>query len=63
MKCLFTMQIDYLGVVRDSIAVTNSNCNDQIRTAVKNTEGLLRRRTGWWMIRKNYKYALNPCLR
>ncbi|ODM93114.1 putative serine protease K12H4.7 [Orchesella cincta] len=46
---------DYLGVVRDSIDVTNSQCNQQIQKAVKSTEGLLRRRTGWWMIRKNFK--------
>ncbi|CAL8110230.1 unnamed protein product [Orchesella dallaii] len=46
---------DYLGVVRDSIDVTNSQCNQQIQKAVKSTQGLLGRRTGWWMIRKNFK--------
>jgi len=41
--------------VRDSINRTNPECVSQIQQAVQSMEGLLIRRTGWWMLQKNFK--------
>lgn len=46
---------EYLGVVEDAITHTNPTCSDEISKAVKSMEGLLRRRTGWWMIKQHFK--------
>jgi pimeloyl-ACP methyl ester carboxylesterase len=46
---------EYLGVVTASINRTNSQCLSQIQQAVQSMEGLLKRRTGWWMLQKTFK--------
>lgn len=47
--------LEYLGVVVDSLNQKSPKCVGEISKAVKSMEGLLKRRTGWWMIKKSFK--------
>lgn len=48
--------VEYLGVVRDSLATTGPECNKNIKEATAQIEGLLKTKDGRQQLKKDFRY-------